>query len=117
MSLVAVLTTVAAFGTLCFSGFPVFVQLGQFTMLGAGLCFLIVHLVFPRIFPVLPPGGERSLHLQKVVDALGGTGRTGFWAAALFAGGHAVFREAGLRRQPAGHEHRRRRDAWRPKRC
>ena len=85
MSLVASLTTVAAFGTLCFSGFPVFVQLGQFTMLGAGLSFLIVHLVFPRIFPSLPPGGERSLHLQKVVDALGGTGRTGFWAAALFA--------------------------------
>ena len=81
----ASLTTVAAFGTLCFSGFPVFVQLGQFTMLGAGLSFLIVHLVFPRIFPSLPPGGERSPHLQKVVDALGGTGRTGFWAAALFA--------------------------------
>jgi predicted exporter/SAM-dependent methyltransferase len=86
MCLLAVLTTVAAFGTLCFSGFPVFVQLGQFTMLGLGLCFLIVHLVFPRIFPVLPPGGGRSLHLQKVVDALGGTGRAGFWGAALFAG-------------------------------
>ena len=86
MCLLAVLTTVAAFGTLCFSGFPVFVQLGQFTMLGLGLCFLIVHLVFPRIFPVLPPGGGRSLHLQKVVDALGGTGRAGLWGAALFAG-------------------------------
>ena len=86
MSLLAVLTTVAAFGTLCFSGFPVFVQLGQFTMLGLGLCFLIVHLVFPRIFPVLPPGGERSLHLQKVADALAGTGRKGLWGAALFAG-------------------------------
>jgi uncharacterized protein len=91
MGLLAVLTTVAAFGTLCFSGFPVFVQLGQFTMLGLGLCFLIVHLVFPRIFPVLPPGGGRSLRLQKVVDALGGTGRSGFWAAALFAGGMVFF--------------------------
>jgi predicted exporter len=86
MGLLAVLTTVAAFGTLCFSGFPVFVQLGQFTMLGLGLCFLIVHVVFPRIFPVLPPGGERSLHLQKVADALAGTGRKGLWAAAIFAG-------------------------------
>jgi predicted exporter len=86
MSLLAVLTTVAAFGTLCFSGFPVFVQLGQFTMLGLGLCFLIVHVVFPRIFPVLPPGGERSLHLQKVADALAGTGRKGLWAAAIFTG-------------------------------
>jgi uncharacterized protein len=86
MGLLAVLTTVAAFGVLCFSGFPVFVQLGQFTMIGLGLCFLIVHLLFPRIFPVLPPGGRRSLHLQKVADALGGTGRKGLWAAALFAG-------------------------------
>jgi predicted exporter len=85
MSLVAALTTVAAFGTLCFSGFPVFVQLGQFTMLGAGLSFLIVHLVFPRIFPSLPPGGERSPHLQPAVDTLGGTGWAGLWAAALFA--------------------------------
>ena len=86
MSLLAVLTTVAAFGTLCFSGFPVFVQLGQFTMLGLGLCFLIVHMVFPRIFPVLPPGGQRSLHLQKVADALGCTGRIGLWGAAIFTG-------------------------------
>jgi predicted exporter/SAM-dependent methyltransferase len=84
MSLLAVLTTVAAFGTLCFSDFPVFVQLGQFTMLGLGLCFLIVHVLYPRIFPVLPPGGKRSLHLQKVADALGGTGRKGLWAAAIF---------------------------------
>lgn len=84
--LLAVLTTVAAFATLCFSGFPVFVQLGQFTMLGLGLCFLIVHAVFPKIFPVLPPGGQRSLHLQKVADALAGTGRKGLWGAAIFAG-------------------------------
>jgi uncharacterized protein len=85
MSLLAVLTTVAAFGTLCFSGFPVFVQLGQFTMIGLGLCFLIVHSIFPRIFPVLPPGGQRSLHLQKIADALGATGRKGLWAAAFLA--------------------------------
>ena len=79
MTLLAVLTTLAAFGTLCFSGFPVFVQLGQFTMLGLGLCFVIVHAVFPRIFPVLPPGGQRSLHLQKVADALARTGRGTQW--------------------------------------
>lgn len=85
MSLLAVLTTVAAFGVLCFSEFPVFVQLGQFTMTGLGLCFLIVHVVFQRIFPVLPPGGERSLHLQKVADVLGGTGRKGLWSATAFA--------------------------------
>jgi uncharacterized protein len=86
MGLLAVLTTVAAFGTLCFSGFPVFVQLGQFTMLGLGLCFFIVHFVFPRVFPVLPPGGQRSLHLQRAADALAGTGWKGLWGAAVFAG-------------------------------
>ena len=86
MGLLAVLTTVAAFGVLCFSGFPVFVQLGQFTMLGLGLSFLIVHVLFPRIFPVLPPGGQRSLHLQHVADALGGAGWKGLWVAALFSG-------------------------------
>ncbi len=86
MGLLAVLTTVAAFGTLCFSGFPVFVQLGQFTMLGLGICFLIVHVVFPRIFPVLPSGGQRSLHLQKAADALAETGGKGFWAAVIFMG-------------------------------
>ena len=107
MSLLAVLTTVAAFGVLCFSGFPVFVQLGLFTMLGLGLCFLIVHAVFPRIFPVLPPGGERSLHLQKVADALAGTGRKGLWGAAIFAWRHGVFREAGFQCELADHEHRR----------
>ncbi|MFO7707896.1 MAG: methyltransferase domain-containing protein [Desulfobacterales bacterium] len=85
MGLLAMLTTVAAFGTLCFSSFPVFVQLGQFTMLGLGFCFLIVHTVFPRVFPVLPPGGEPSHHLQNAVDAIAGTGRRGLWAAAAFA--------------------------------
>jgi predicted exporter len=91
MELLAVLTTVAAFGTLCFSDFPVFVQLGQFTMLGLGLCYLIVHLVFPRIFPVLPPGGQRSRYLQKAADTLAGTGAKGFWAAIVFMAVMAVF--------------------------
>jgi predicted exporter/SAM-dependent methyltransferase len=86
MGLLAVLTTVAAFGVLCFSDFPVFVQLGQFTMLGLGLCFLIVHLLFPRMFPLLPPGGRRSLHLQAVADALGNMGRKGLWTAVVFTG-------------------------------
>lgn len=91
MELLAVLTTVAAFGTLCFSDFPVFVQLGQFTMLGLGLCFLIVHAVFPRIFPVLPPGGQRSLHLQTAADTLAETGGKGFWIAMIFMGVMVAF--------------------------
>ena len=37
MGLLAVLTTLGAYGALCFSGFPVFEQLGQFTMWGLGM--------------------------------------------------------------------------------
>jgi predicted exporter/SAM-dependent methyltransferase len=91
IGLLAVLTTVFGFGVLCFSGFPVFVQLGQFTMLGLGLSFLIVHTVFPKIFPVLPAGGQRSLHLQKVADALAETGSKGFWTAMIFMAALAAF--------------------------
>jgi hypothetical protein len=40
--------------------------------------------MFPRIFPVLPPGGQRSLHLQKAADMLAETGGKGFWAAVVF---------------------------------
>jgi predicted exporter/SAM-dependent methyltransferase len=85
MSLLAVLTTLGAYGALCFSGFPVFEQLGQFTMWGLGLCFLFVHLVFPKVFPTLPPGSRRSLHLQRIVDALGMAGNRGLWIAVVFA--------------------------------
>ncbi len=91
MSLLAVLTTMGAYGALGLSGFPIFVQLGQFTMLGLGLCFLFVHAVFPRIFPGMPPGRRRPRGLQKIVDAFAATGGKGLWAAAVFTGVMLLF--------------------------
>jgi hypothetical protein len=60
-------------------------------MLGLGLCYFIVHVVFPRIFPELPAGGARSFHLQRAVDALGAAGWKGALAASLFAAVMLVF--------------------------
>ena len=91
MGLLAVLTTVAAFGTLCFSGFPVFVQLGQFTMLGLGLCFLIVHLVFPRIFPVPAARGQPVAAPAEARRRARRHGPGRFLGRALFAGVMALF--------------------------
>ncbi|MFZ0133725.1 MAG: MMPL family transporter [Desulfobacterales bacterium] len=85
VGLLAVLTSVGAFGALCFSGFPVFVQLGQFTMLGIAISFIFVHTVFPKIFPEMPGGRPRALPLQRVADAMATTGKKGLWAAAAVA--------------------------------
>ncbi len=43
IGILAVLTTCGAFLTLSFSGFPIFVQLGQFTAMGVLFSFLFVH--------------------------------------------------------------------------
>ena len=85
IGLLAVLTSIGAFGALCLSGFPVFVQLGQFTMLGIGISFIFVHTVFPKIFPEMPAGRRRSLPLQKAVDAMALNGMKGLWATVGFA--------------------------------
>ncbi len=81
----AVLTTCGAFLTLGFSGFPVFVQLGQFTALGVLFSFLFVHFIFPHITPSMPPSSRHNLPLQKAVDAFYNTGRTGAIAATFLA--------------------------------
>ena len=85
IGLLAVLTSIGAFGALCLSGFPVFVQLGQFTMLGIGISFIFVHTVFPKIFPEMPAGRRRSLPLQKAVDAMALNGMKGLWTTVGFA--------------------------------
>ncbi len=87
VGLMAVFTTIGAFLALCFSGFPMFVELGQFTALGVLFSFLFVHLVFPRVFPAMPPGSGRVLPLQKLVDRCAGTG----WIGAVAASGLALF--------------------------
>ncbi|HHD64477.1 MAG TPA: methyltransferase domain-containing protein [Desulfobulbaceae bacterium] len=87
----AVITTIGAFLILGFSGFPIFSELGQFTALGVLFSFLFVHTVFPRIFPVMPAAGKRSLPLQKLVNILYKSGKPGAVAAAALALGLLFF--------------------------
>ncbi|XCN74023.1 MAG: MMPL family transporter [Candidatus Electrothrix aestuarii] len=84
IALMAVVTSVCAFLILSSSGFPVFVQLGQFTALGILFSYLFVHTIFPRLFPSMPPAEHtRSLPLRRFVDRLYGTGKPGAIAALL----------------------------------
>jgi predicted exporter/SAM-dependent methyltransferase len=91
IGLMAALTTVGAFGSLCLSGFPIFVQLGQFTALGIAFSFLFVHSVFPRIFPQLPPARRRSLPLRRLVEKMPTAGKKSALAVALFFCGMLFF--------------------------
>ncbi len=84
VGLLAALTTMGAFGSLYFSDFPIFRQLGLFTALGIGFSFLFVHLGFPGIFPELPPGPDRPLPLRRVVVRLFSFGGKGAAAALVF---------------------------------
>ena len=70
IGLMAALTTVGAFSALCLTGFPMFVQLGQFAALGIAFSYLFVHLVFPRIFSELPAAGFRRLPFRRLVDRI-----------------------------------------------
>lgn len=83
IGILAVLTTCGAFLTLSFSGFPIFIQLGQFTAMGVLFSFLFVHFVFPHITPSMPPSTRRSLPLRGVVDKLYNSGRFGTLFAAV----------------------------------
>ncbi|HID69196.1 MAG TPA: methyltransferase domain-containing protein [Desulfobacterales bacterium] len=86
IGILAVLTTCGAFLTLSFSGFPIFVQLGQFAAMGVFFSFLFVHFIFPRITPSMEPSlKKRKLPLQGMVDKLYNTGKIGGITAALFA--------------------------------
>ncbi|MCI5158385.1 MAG: hypothetical protein D3906_08065 [Candidatus Electrothrix sp. AUS1_2] len=92
VALMAVVTSVCAFLILSSSGFPVFVQLGQFTALGILFSYLFVHTIFPRLFPNMPPAEQtRSLPLRRFIDRLYRTGKPGAIAALLLFIGLAFF--------------------------
>lgn len=91
IGLLAVLTTCGAFLTLSLSGFPVFVQLGQFTAMGMFFSFLFVHFIFPFLMPVMPPSAREKLSLQGIVDRFYNTGRWGMLFAALLVSGLFFF--------------------------
>ncbi len=84
LGLLAALTTIGAFVALCFSGFPIFEQLGLFTALGIALSFIFVHTVFPYIFPAIPAARPRTLPLQAVVDRFASAGKMGAYVALGF---------------------------------
>lgn len=97
IGLIAALTTMGAFGVLGVSGFPVFEQLGLFTALGIGCSFLFVHLVFPWVFPVMPPAKkQRKRPLRHVADRMAGFGPWGAAAAAALAGVLVFFAKPGF---------------------
>jgi predicted exporter/SAM-dependent methyltransferase len=83
ITIMAIITSIGAFLILSFSGFPIFIELGQFTALGILFSFLFVHSVFPRIFPTMAPGSGRALPLRSLVNSLYNSGKYGAGAALL----------------------------------
>ncbi|MTW22028.1 methyltransferase domain-containing protein [Allochromatium palmeri] len=73
----ALLTTIGAFLAISLSDFPVFRELGQFTALAFICTYLFIHVIFPRLFPVMPAGGKRILPLHWFAERLFNTGRLG----------------------------------------
>ncbi|MBW2351831.1 MAG: MMPL family transporter [Deltaproteobacteria bacterium] len=96
VGLLAALTTMGAFGTLCFCDFPVFEQIGLFTALGIAFSFIYVHTVFPLIFPSMPPAPPKALPLRNIVAALSSWGKRGAFAALIFGLGMIFFANPGF---------------------
>jgi len=73
VGLIATLTTIGAFLSLSFSGFPVLGEIGRFAALGIGAAFLFVHTVMPRLIPSLPAARRtRAPILQRLLNRLAG---------------------------------------------
>jgi len=83
--ILALLTTIGAFLVLSLSDFPVFIELGQFTALGLLFTYLFIYFLCPRIFPVMPPAGNRHPPLHKLSERLFKAGKPGAVAAVALA--------------------------------
>ncbi|RUA03028.1 MAG: MMPL family protein, partial [Deltaproteobacteria bacterium] len=84
VGLLASMTTVGAFLSLVFSGFPLLSEIGLFAAMGMGFSFVFVHTVFPAVFKRIPPVTRpRGLPLRALGDYLVlNRGKTG-WIVAL----------------------------------
>ncbi|MFH2075174.1 MAG: MMPL family transporter, partial [Pseudomonadota bacterium] len=83
--ILAALTTIGAFLLLLLSRFRVLAQIGAFAALGVSFAFLVVHWVFPRIFPVMPPALKpRGVWLGRTLDGIALSGEKTKLAAAVF---------------------------------
>jgi predicted exporter/SAM-dependent methyltransferase len=71
LGFLAMLTTAVSFAFLFLSGFPALAQLGAFAALGVVFTFAFVHLVYPFLFPVVPPAGrEATPWLRNLAERL-----------------------------------------------
>ncbi|PKN34259.1 MAG: hypothetical protein CVU61_08740 [Deltaproteobacteria bacterium HGW-Deltaproteobacteria-19] len=71
LGLLAMLTTAVSFAFLFLSGFPALAQLGALAALGVFFTFAFVHLVYPFLFPVVPPAGrEGAFWLRRFSERL-----------------------------------------------
>jgi predicted exporter/SAM-dependent methyltransferase len=65
LGLLAMLTTAISFAFLAVTGFTALAQIGEFTALGVLFTYIFVHVIYPVIFPTMPPArGESLLPLQ-----------------------------------------------------
>jgi len=87
LGLLAMLTTASSFAFLSFSGFPALAEIGLFAALGIVFTYLLVHLVFPLIFPVIQAAKRTSLlPLQSLVNKITGSPSLWkVWIAMVFA--------------------------------
>lgn len=85
-SVMALFTSIGAFLVLGMSDFPIFAELGQFAALGFLFTFLFIHLIFPKIIPVMPPAKRRTPLLHTVAGRIFSAGKPGAVAAILLAG-------------------------------
>ena len=83
--MIALLTTIASFLVLSLSNFPIFAALGEFTALGLTFTYLFIYFICPKIFPVMPPSGNRNPPLHTFSRRLFNTGKPGLVAALLLA--------------------------------
>ena len=88
LGLLAMLTTAVSFAFLAVTGFTALAQIGEFTALGVLFTYIFVHVIYPVIFPTLPPArGESLLPLQRFANWIATTaGKKKAYAAAGLAG-------------------------------
>ena len=84
VGLLAAATTVGAFLSLVFSGFPLLTEIGIFAALGMGFSFVFVHTIFPAVFKQVPPAARpRPRLLENLGNRLVRPGRKTGWVIAL----------------------------------